>query len=239
MDRSAIHARSQTGCWRRNNEAQRTAPRDLNSFASFAVLGVLCDRNLFCLDLMNTSAIATDTKERKERHEIPRGELSACRSSECFISSESASNPPVPLPAPRNALGFDLVVAQVAAPADLDAAIASLAEQKVDAILTSTSLIFNLRSKLLELANARRLPVLGHRTELAEAGALISYGAPLAEQMRRAAALVDKVLRGEKPADIPVEQPSVFELVVNLKAARALGITIPHAVLLRADRVIE
>ena len=143
------------------------------------------------------------------------------------------------LAAPRSAQGFDLVVAQVAAPADLEAAIARLAEQKVDAILTSTSLIFNLRSKLLELANARRLPVLGHRTELAEAGALISYGAPLAEQMCRAAALVDKVLRGEKPGDIPVEQPSVFELVVNLKAARALGITIPHAVLLRADRVIE
>jgi putative ABC transport system substrate-binding protein len=121
----------------------------------------------------------------------------------------------------------------------LSAAVARLAEQKVDVIITSTALIFNLRARLVELTNARRLPVIGHRAELAEAGALLSYGASLSDQIRRATTIVDKVLKGASPAELPVEQPTKFELVLNLKAASALGVKVPQSIVLRADRVIE
>ena len=101
------------------------------------------------------------------------------------------------------------------------------------------TLVFNLRGRLIELANRRRLPVIGSNQAWVEAGALFNYGASQDEQMRRSAQLVDKILKGAKPADIPVEQPTKFELVINLKAARALGITVPQNVLLRADEVIQ
>lgn len=143
------------------------------------------------------------------------------------------------LTAPANALGFTLVVADVANPAVLDTAVSRLVEQRVDAIVTSTALIFNLRVPLLELTNARRVPVVGHRLEIAEAGAIFAYGAPLADQFRNAAVLVDKVLKGASPSELPVEQPTKFEMVVNLKAASFLGVKIPQGILLRADRVIQ
>ena len=132
-----------------------------------------------------------------------------------------------------------LVTSEAANPAMLSAAVARLAEQKVDAIITSTALIFNFRARLLELANARRVPVIGHRAELAEAGALFSYGASVSDQIRRAALIVDKVLKGASPSELPVEQPTKFELVVNLKAAEALGVKVPQSLALRADRIIE
>ena len=138
-----------------------------------------------------------------------------------------------------SALGMTLVTSEVTSPAMLSAAVGRLAEQKVDAIITSTSLLFNLRARLVELANARRLPVIGHRSELVEAGALLSYGASLPNQLRSAATIVDKVLKGASPSELPVEQPTKFELVVNLKAASALGVKVPQSVMLRADRVIE
>jgi putative ABC transport system substrate-binding protein len=81
--------------------------------------------------------------------------------------------------------------------------------------------------------------VVGHRRELTEAGALFSYGAPLRGQIRRAAGVVDKVLRGARPADIPVQQPTEFDLVVNMRTARRLGIQVPQSLLLRANEVIE
>ena len=137
------------------------------------------------------------------------------------------------------ALGMTVVVSNVTSPTGLRAGVARLVDQKIDAIVTGTSLIFNLRMELLELANARHLPVIGHRAELADAGALFSYGASLSEQMRLAAIMADKVLKGSSPADLPVEQPTKFELVVNLKTAQALGVRIPQSILLRADRVIE
>ena len=135
--------------------------------------------------------------------------------------------------------GLTLVQGHATSATNFDAAVAALLAQGVHAIITGTALTFNLRSRLLELANAGRVPVIGHRAELADVGALFTYGASLAAQLRRSAHLVDKVLKGGRPADIPVEQPTVFELVVNLKTARAFGIAVPTAVLVRADRVIE
>ena len=88
-------------------------------------------------------------------------------------------------------------------------------------------------------ASKLRLPVGAHRSQMADDGALVSYSSILDDQMRRAAEMVDMVLRGKKPSDIPVEQSTKFELVVNKKAARALGITIPQSLLAQADRVIE
>ena len=100
-------------------------------------------------------------------------------------------------------------------------------------------LALSMRARLIELANQMSVPVVGGNVQFAEAGALFSHGTSLADQLRRAAVLVDKVLKGAKPAEIPVEQPTLFEFIVNLKAAKALGITVPRAILARADRVIE
>ena len=138
-----------------------------------------------------------------------------------------------------SALGITPVVSDVTSPAVLNAAVARLVEQKVDAIATSTALIFNLRTQLLEQTNQRRLPVVGHRSELADAGALFTYGAALSDQLRQAAVMVDRVLKGALPSEMPVAQPTKFELVVNLNAARAFGVKFPQSILLRADRVID
>jgi len=141
-----------------------------------------------------------------------------------------------PLAAAR---GFKLVFAETASPSRFDADVAQLLAQRVDAILTGTAFVFNMRGRLLELTDRAGVPVAGHRSELADAGALFAYGASLGGQLRRSAHLVDKVLRGASPSEIPIEQPSVFELVLNLKTARALGIAVPRSLVLRADRVIE
>lgn len=137
-------------------------------------------------------------------------------------------------------LGVTIVFAEAANPAAAEAAVASLIDQRVDVIYTGTSpLLYNMRERLVELANRHGLPVIAYRAQFADAGAVFAYGASLPDQLRRSAFLVDKILRGAKAADIPVEQATLFELVVNVKAARAFGITIPRSILLRADRVIE
>jgi putative tryptophan/tyrosine transport system substrate-binding protein len=144
----------------------------------------------------------------------------------------------VPLAA---ALGLTIVDADATSPADFDAAVAKLASERVDAIfITGTgALAFSLRAHLIELANRGRIALIAGNSLYANAGALFTYGPSNAERLGRSAYPVDKILRGAKPADIPVEQPTMFELVINLKTAKALGITVPRSVLLRADRVIE
>ena len=136
-------------------------------------------------------------------------------------------------------LGLAIIFAEAANPAELEAAVGRLSADRVDVIFPGSVLAYNMRVRLIELANRKRLPVIGNRATVADDGALFAYGASLADQLRRAALLVDKILKGARPADLPVEQPTLFELVVNLKAAKALGITIPRSILLRADRVIE
>lgn len=137
------------------------------------------------------------------------------------------------------ALGLTMIVAGASNLTDFDAAVASLIEQRAQAIITGATIAFNLRERLVELANRARVPVVGHRAQLADAGALLTYSASLSDQLRRSTQMVHKVLKGASPADIPVEQPSLLEMVLNLKAAKMLGITIPQSVRFRADRVIE
>ena len=132
-------------------------------------------------------------------------------------------------------LGLTIISAEATHPGDFDAAVARLIAKRVDAILAGGSFLAgSLPGRLIELANRERVPVIQGGP-----GSLFTYGASLADRLRRSALLVDKILKGAKPADIPVEQPTLFELVVNLKAANALGIAIPRSILLRADRVIE
>ncbi len=111
---------------------------------------------------------------------------------------------------------------------------------RADALLVLGDPIFwYQRSRIVELAAKRHLPGMFGQREFAEAGGLMSYGADLRDNFRRAATYVDKILKGAKPGDLPVEQPTKFELVINSKIARALGLTIPQSVRVRADQIIE
>jgi len=136
-------------------------------------------------------------------------------------------------------LNLTLVVADATSAEHFEASVVSLIEQKVQAILIANGIALSLRARMAELTTSARIPLVGFNAPLAEAGALLSYGPSIVDQIRRAAYLVDKVLRGAKPSDTPVEAATLIELVVNLKSASALGITVPRAVLLRADRIIE
>jgi putative ABC transport system substrate-binding protein len=123
---------------------------------------------------------------------------------------------------------------------DFDGAFATMARERVGALFVVTDPTYiPHRARLVDLATRNRLPSMFTQRADVEAGGLMSYGPSFAAMYRRAAYYVDKILKGAKPADLPVEQPTKFELVINLKTAKALGLTIPQTLLLRADRVIE
>jgi putative ABC transport system substrate-binding protein len=125
-------------------------------------------------------------------------------------------------------------------PDDFDQAFAVIGKERPDALLLVPDSTFVDRQKYIaELAVKHRLPAIGTLRQYAESGFLLSYGASFADLWWRAARYVDKILKGARPGDLPIEQASTFELVVNLKTARALGLTIPPSLLLRADQVIE
>jgi putative ABC transport system substrate-binding protein len=137
-------------------------------------------------------------------------------------------------------LGVQLQLLEARGPNEFDGAFAAMGKERVGALVVLSDAIFSShRTRLADLAARSRLPAAYSVREYVEAGGLMSYGPSLLDSHRQAATYVDKILRGTKPADLPVEQPTKFELVINLKTAKALGLTIPPSLLGRADQVIE
>jgi putative ABC transport system substrate-binding protein len=137
-------------------------------------------------------------------------------------------------------LGVELQSLEIREPPDLDAALEAATGRHADALVAvEDPLTSDLRKKVAEFAIDHRLPTISGLRVFADSGALMSYGADLADIIRRSVVYVDKILKGAKPSDLPVEQPTKFELVINLKTAKALGLAIPQSLLATADEVIE
>ena len=138
-------------------------------------------------------------------------------------------------------LGVSLQAVEVAFPFDFESAFAAMRKERAGALLVPAYFTNNQKDRkaIVELAAKHRMPTLYDTKEFVDAGGLMAYGPSLADAHRRAATYVDKILKGAKPAELPIEQPTKFDLAINLKTAKALGLTIPQSVLLRADEVIQ
>ncbi|WP_036049277.1 ABC transporter substrate-binding protein [Bradyrhizobium sp. Tv2a-2] len=137
-------------------------------------------------------------------------------------------------------LGLELRIAEASSPAAIDSALAGLAAAGSEALITGGGpLMFNERARIGAFVLAKKLPTFVSVAEMVPFGALLSYGPDFPDYFRRAVGYVDKILKGAKPADLPVEQPSRFKLTINLKAAKMIGISIPTSLLTSADEVIE
>ena len=137
-------------------------------------------------------------------------------------------------------LNIDVQSVQVRSSAEFESAFDVITSRRASALMVlGEPLMFKNRTRIVAFAAQRRLAVMAGFREFPQAGALMSYGPSLAANMRHAAVYVDKILKGAKPADLPVEQPTKFELVVNVKTAKALGLTIPPSILARADQIIQ
>jgi ABC-type uncharacterized transport system substrate-binding protein len=133
-----------------------------------------------------------------------------------------------------------LLALEAETPEQIERAFAAMVKQRTQGVVVTNDGLFSQQShQIAELALKHRIPCLGGVTASADAGLLLSYGQNIVENYRRAPTYVDRIIRGAKPADLPVEQPTKIELVINMKTAKALGIKIPRSILVRADRVIE
>ena len=138
-------------------------------------------------------------------------------------------------------LRVELQSVEVSSGADLDRAFSAVTSQRAQALIVSAAnpVTFAKRTEIASFTQSNRLPTMYHAKEYVDAGGLMSYGPSVPAMYRRAATYVDKILKGAKPADLPVEQPTKFELVINLKTAKVLGLTMPPSLLQRADQVIQ
>jgi putative tryptophan/tyrosine transport system substrate-binding protein len=138
------------------------------------------------------------------------------------------------------ALRLQLQSVEVSRADDIDRAFSAFTTGRAEALIVVPSTItLDNRGQIASLAQKNRLPSIFGGRAFADAGGLMAYGSSLAERWRRAATYVDKILKGAKPGDLPVEQPTKFELVINMKTAKALGLTLPPSLLRRADEVIQ
>jgi len=139
-----------------------------------------------------------------------------------------------------SSLNVELQHLRARGPEEFDSAFAAMKREHAGALLVlGDAMFFAHRARLVELATMSRLPTMFAQKENVEAGGLMAYVTDFADSLRRAAGYVDKILKGAKPGDLPIEQPTKFELVINIKTAKALGLTIPQTLLIRADQVIE
>ena len=136
-------------------------------------------------------------------------------------------------------LGLQTQSVEVRSPNELERALESATREQAGALIVASSISLAYRRQIVDFAAKNQLPAIYDESESVEAGGLMSYGANLPDLFRRAATYVDKILKGRKPSDLPVEQPTKFELIINLKAAKQIGLTIPPNVLARADKVIR
>jgi len=137
-------------------------------------------------------------------------------------------------------LGVTMQSVEVRGRNEFEGAFAAMARERADGVVVLPDpVLIAARTQVVLLATKYRLPAMYHAREYVEIGGLMSYGSNLAYQFRRASVYVDKILKGAKPGDLPVEQAAKFEFVINLKAAKALGLTVPASLRLRADHIIE
>jgi putative tryptophan/tyrosine transport system substrate-binding protein len=142
--------------------------------------------------------------------------------------------------AAAQSLGLRLLLVGVREPAEIEKAFSTISDERADALMIFPSpMLFSERKRIVDLATKFRLPLISMSKEFVQLGGLMSYGADIIGFFRLSAAYVDKILKGAKPADLPVEQPTKFELAINLKAAKALGLNVPPSLLASADEVIE
>ncbi|MEX2221143.1 MAG: ABC transporter substrate-binding protein [Candidatus Rokuibacteriota bacterium] len=144
------------------------------------------------------------------------------------------------LESPARALGVQLESVQARDVQDIERALGGGVRRRVDAMLAlADAFLWSQRERIVAVAARHRLPAMYPELDFSESGGLMAYGTSVPDNFRRAAGYVDRILKGAKPADLPVEQPAKFELMINLKTARALGLTVPQSLLVRADRVVE
>src|SRR4030095_16557569 len=142
--------------------------------------------------------------------------------------------------AAAQSLALRLIYVEARNPEDVDGAFAEIAREKLNpGVVRPQPLSFVYGARLAQLALAHRVATMVGFREAADAGALMAYSDPVIRHVQRAAHYIDRILRGAKPADLPVEQPTKFELIINLTTAKALGLTIPQTLLLRADEIIQ
>jgi len=136
---------------------------------------------------------------------------------------------------------LELRIAEVPSPASIDSALAELVADRVDALIVGpgSMMMFNERARIGAFVSAKKLPTEVSVAEMVPFGPLLSYGQDFPDYFRRAVTYVDKILKGAKPADLPVEQPSRFKLTLNLKTAKSIGLSIPPSLLTSADEVLE
>jgi len=194
------------------------------------IAGTRMDRRAF-MSLLGTAACALPLRL------VPTAPLVA------MLINPSAAQTPSELrdvQAAADKLGQQVRIFNVSTDRDIDAAFATIVDQRIGGLLVQTDQFFTVRRDQLVLLTTRHgIPTVFGWREFAVAGGLISYGTSLRAAYRQVALYAARILKGEKPADLPVQQATAFETVVNLKAARALGVTIPTGILLRADEVIE
>ena len=190
--------------------------------------------NITGLSILLTELVAKELEILKEA--VPQ----ATRIGVLFSPSAPSHRPAVlALETAAERLGVQLVMVPVRTVEDFEGVFSTMSREHVGGFLAVTAPIFSHRTRLADLALKHRLPGMFAGREYVEAGGLISYAADVNDLTRRAATYIDKILRGAKPADLPIEQASTYQLVINLKTGKALGLAIPPAQLARADEVIE